>query len=210
MSRKRSNPLNVPQDEHRCHWGCCEDYQRGNGQRFLKRLKPAESLGEPASSNALIFPPDFTLPNVSNESFLHTYVQTDPRLNDVDDGFSMPPPSTSLDSLSVSDQPFPQQHVVPTSDFIGTPATYTATDDTLSPGSMNQQPLFDIYDCAIEGQDGTNEQMLLDPDDHSIDFVDELDEVNGLDEVNEWTWDTSNSNLLQLGGSGRSPTRSVS
>jgi hypothetical protein len=180
-SRKRAIPLVVPSNERLCHHPCHEDHSQ-HCPRGSKRQRPEPSLiGHASPSNAFATSVNSSAHDALNRNFSNTYTETNVNINVFEDGLSQYPPlGTPLGFppyLGV-DQPSQQQDVEVTNNAAGTSATYTVTDGTLSPRSMNQQVVVNTNDGTTQSPGGASEPLFD-------------DNVFGLGD--DWPWNTSNS-----------------
>lgn len=179
-SRKRANPLVVPSNERLCHHPCHEDHSQ-HSPRGSKRPRPEPSLiGHASPSNAFATSVNSSAHEALNRNFSNTDTETNVNINVFEDVLSLfPPLGTPLGFppyLGVDDQPSQQQDVEVTNNPAGTSATYTATDGTLSPRSMNQQVVVNTNDGTIQSPGGASEPLFD-------------DNVFGLDDV--WPWNSA-------------------
>lgn len=191
-SRKRTNSPNVPQSGGISDYRSHDDY---SPEYRPKRQRPEPSLRGPTShSNAFSISTNSSSFVVPDSTFSNIQTQNDSDIDVLPDGFSLFPPDTQLDFQqypSVDDQLSPQQDVAITNNAAGTPATYTITNGTFSPGSLNRQSLLDPNDCVNQSPGGGSEQLFAGSDDFNFSLGD------------EWQLNELSSNHLMFCNSGK-------
>jgi hypothetical protein len=157
-SRKRTNLADISQTGgvRPCHGN--DEYPPGYLQSGQKRLRAESSpRGHTSHSNALSLSPtsSFVLPD---NTFSNIRTQQDSDSNLFHDGLSSM--FYSAPSLVFQQYPFvegsfsPHQDVAITNTAAGTPATYTITNGTISPGSLKRPSLTDLYDYVNQSPEG--------------------------------------------------------
>jgi hypothetical protein len=192
-SRKRTNPPNVPQSGGIRDCRSRDDYSPEyllRGPKSQRRHEP--SLGAPTShSNALSISTNSSFV-VLEGNFSSIQTQNESDIDVLQDEFFIFPPDIPLgfpQYPTVDDQLSPQQDVAITN---GTPATYTITNSTFSPRSLNRQSLLDPNDYANQSPDGGSERLFAGSDDFNFGLGD------------EWQPNEPRRNHLMLGNSGKS------
>lgn len=194
-SRKRTNHPNVPQSGGVRDYRSPDDYSPEYRPRGPKRQRPEASLWGPTShSNAFSISTNSSPSVIPESTFSNVPTQNDSDTIILQDEFPMFPPGTPLGLQqypSIYDQLSPQGVAI-TNNAAGTPATYTVTDGTCSPGSLNRQSLLDPNDCVNQSPDGGSERLFSGPYDFNF----------GLG--NEWQWTELDISHLMFGNSGKS------
>jgi hypothetical protein len=188
-SHKRTNRLGVPPNDCLCHCPCHDDH-REHGPSS-KRLKSDERLRAllPHSEAPRETIRDASSLNVFRDSF-ETYSQTNADSNPFADGFPVFPslPSPGLQAYLRFDSQ--HENAGTANNTVEPSVSYTASDDTFSPRSMNRQVVLDTNDCTTQSPNVANEFQFDGSDDFS------------LESGNEW-WDASSGNLPTFSGLGR-------
>jgi hypothetical protein len=190
-SRKRANCLSVPPNDSLCQCRCHDDHSRDSPSQ--KRQKSDRRLRAPLPhSEAPLGSVSDSSHNVLRDPF-ETHSRTNPDINPFGNAFSVfpPLPSSGLQTyLTFNGQHFPQQNVRTANNTAETSVSYTASDDTFSPRSLNKQVGLDINDCTTQSPNVASELRFDGSDDFS------------LEHGSEW-WDASSASLLTFSGPGR-------
>lgn len=193
-SRKRTNGLNVLANESLYHCSRHNGHSHQPGTRNPKRLKPEPRLRSPAQPAAPVGSIDSRSPNLQGDSFeIHRRTSTD--INSCEDEITLLPPITSTTTqryLTFNGQHLPQQDLGTPNSVFGTPASYTATNDTLSPGpfSLNGATVVEASGVASQSPGNANELSFDNHNDFSLEFPP------------EWQWNPLDGGELPFDGSG--------
>jgi hypothetical protein len=177
-SRKRANCLIVPPDESLCYcfchdvppdeslWycSCHDDHSLEHGTRGPKRLRAAPPHTEPHVGSI-----DSSSPNIDLDSFV-THTATDINALGEFPVFPPAPPPGLQPYFSICGQHVPQQDVGTADNTVETSASYTATNDTYSLGSLNRQVALDTNERSTQSPNVTNELLYDGSDSFSLDL----------------------------------------
>jgi hypothetical protein len=188
-SRKRADPPIVAPNERLCHY----PYSGDHGWRGPKRHRPSLIEAAPPS-NYLSLLASSSPQGSLDINFPNTDTETNTNINAFNIFPLLPPPGNPEGFppfLSGDGQIYQHVDLEITQNAAGTSATYTLTDGTFSPRSVNQQVNLNTNDDTAQSPGDTNEPFLSSSDDFQF----------GLDDV--WLWDTLNNNPPTFGDSGR-------
>jgi hypothetical protein len=189
-SRKRASPPIVAPNERLCHYPYYENHSGGRGP---KRLRPSLIEAAPPSNyfSALA---SSSFQGSQDRNFSNTDTETNTNINAFNIFSLFPPPGNPEGFptfLSADGQIYQHVDLEITKNVAGTSTTYTLTNGTFSPRSVNQQVNPNTNDDIAQSPGGTNEPLLGSSDDFQF----------GFDDM--WQWNTLDSNAPTFGDSGR-------